>query len=262
VLRSQVFTQPPTHILSRLALQEELPPTIVAYPYHPLYGSMGLAHRGNINYAPREHYFLQHGITIGAGRELPDLEALVQQNIIISPSLWLVYPVAPKWGALVAEARDLLAKLHYDECGLESLGAHTMILRVMWDLLDCEALLAPPTHQTDVVDYQFGAWSLDEVDQALYFSDKWSARDSEIPLEDIRMSYQLISEDWQNVAQVDLPLAHPDRWRRFSIDINEAPRGRYRLMMILYDSASGERYAWLNSDNLAKMLALADIELS
>ena len=137
MLRSQVFTQPPTHILSRLALDEELPPTIVAYPYHPLYAEMGLSHRGNIHYSQRDHFFSAHGITIGSARELPELEALLYQNVIVSPSLWLVHPLERKWDALVAEAQELLGRLNYEECGMTAIGGNTNIRRFMWEALDC-----------------------------------------------------------------------------------------------------------------------------
>ena len=262
VLRSQVFTQPPTHILSRLALREELPPTIIAYPYHPLYADMGLSHRGNINYSQRDHYFSQHGIAIGSARELADLETLLYQNVIFSPSLWLAHPVASKWAVLVEEAKALLARLNYEECGLTSVGENTNIRRFMWDMLDCRVPQAVLTRRTALIDYQFNRARLDFASDKLIFSDKWIPRAAEMPREPFRMSYQLIADDWQKRAQVDLPLAHPDRWRRFSIDISDVPAGSYRLMAILYHSESGERYAWLENNTPRNMLPLADIIIS
>lgn len=262
VLRSQVFTQPPTHILSRLALREEVTPTIVAYPYHPLYADMGLSHRGNINYSQRDHYFSQHGATIGSARELPELEALLYQNVIDSSSLWLVHPVAPKWATLVDEARQLLGRLNYEECGTTPIGGNTNIRRFMWDMLDCQIPQAEMAGRTELVDYQFNRARLDIATDTLIFSDRWSARDAEMPLEPFRMSYQLIADDWRKHAQVDLPLSHPDRWRRFSIDISGVPPGNYRLMAILYHSESGERYAWLENNAPGNMLPLANIIIS
>lgn len=261
VLRSQVFTQPPTHILSRLALREELPPTIITYPYHSLYSDMGLSHRGNINYSQREHYFSQHGSTIGSARQLSDLETLLYQNVIVSPSLWLVHPVAPKWAAGVEEARALLGRLNYEECGMTSVGENTIIRRLMWDMLDCQVPQVNLERRTELIDYQFNRAHLVLASDTLIFSDKWTERESGIPLEQLRMSYQLIANDWQKYAQVDLPLVHPDRWRRFSIDISDVPAGSYRLMVILYHSDSGERYAWLNN-NPGNMLPLTDFFIS
>ena len=262
VLRSQVFTQPPTHILSRLALDEELPPTIVAYPYHPLYAEMGLSHRGNIHYSQRDHFFSAHGITIGSARELPALEALLYQNVIVSPALWLVYPLERKWDALVAEARALLGRLNYEDCGATAVGRRTNIRRFMWEALDCRVPQPILAQQTNLIDYQFNRAHLDQSGGTLVFSDKWRPRDAEMSLDPIRMSYQLIADDWRKLAQVDLPLVHPGRWRRFSIDISGVPAGQYRLMAILYHNESGERFAWINNNDPGNMLPLADIVIS
>ena len=74
------------------------------------------------------------------------------------------------------------------------------------------------------------------------------------------MSYQLITSDWNNVAQLDLPLVHEGKLRLFSIDIANVPAGTYRLMAILYDKDSGERQDWLNSaGGLSNMLTLTEI---
>ena len=259
VLRSQVFTQPPTHILSRMALQETITPTILAYPYHTLYSDIGLAHRGNIDYSRRYHYFTQHGIDIGASRESADFKALAHGYAIVSPSLWLVHPNAPKWAEIVEEARELLEKLNYETCGARRVGADTVVIQYMWGLLDCRVPQAAAAYQTEIINYHFGDSSVDAPDHTLYLSDNWTARDFGIPLEPLRMSNQLLSDDWQKFAQVDLPLVHPERWRWFSIDIAEVPVVSYRLLLVLYHSESGERYNWLTSDRPLDMLPLADI---
>lgn len=264
VLRSQVFSQPPTHILSRLALQEELPPTIIAYPYHTLYADIGLSHRGNINYSQRDHYFTQYGIVIGASRESADFKELVHRNVIVSPSIWLVYPAAPKWAVLVADARALLGRLNYEACSAEAVGVHTVVVQYMWNLLDCRTPQTAASHQSEFINYQFGNSSLAASEHRLYFSDKWNEREAGTPLAQYQMSYQLIADDWRKVAQVDLPLVHADRWRRFSIDIAEIPAGSYRLMGIMYHGETGQRLDWLNNNSgfPADMLPLAEVVIS
>ena len=76
------------------------------------------------------------------------------------------------------------------------------------------------------------------------------------------MSYQVVNQDWQNVAQLDLPLVHENRPRQYTIDISRLPAGRYRMVALLYHQESGERLAWSGSDAIIpEMLTLAELEL-
>ena len=61
------------------------------------------------------------------------------------------------------------------------------------------------------------------------------------------MSYQLLTANWENVAQIDLPLVHEGKLRRFALDIGTVPSGTYRLITVLYNANTGERFEWNNT---------------
>ena len=74
------------------------------------------------------------------------------------------------------------------------------------------------------------------------------------------MSFQLLSLDWDNVAQLDLPLVHEGVQRRFSIDVTDVDPGDYRLVVILYNGQTGERSVWHDNPGLSpELLTLAEI---
>ena len=117
------------------------------------------------------------------------------------------------------------------------------------------------TYKNELIDYGFYKATLDSEESKIVFVDEWKARDDAL-LDDYQMSYQLISPDWRNVAQLDLPLVHNDTPRRFSIDVSHVSTGSYRLMAVLYNTETGERVNWKNySSDQPDMLFLTDIEL-
>ena len=72
------------------------------------------------------------------------------------------------------------------------------------------------------------------------------------------MSHQLINDDWEMVAQLDVPLVHEDKLRQFSVYVSDVPPGNYRLMAILYNAQTGERVPWIdNPGYVPEMLNLA-----
>ena len=82
------------------------------------------------------------------------------------------------------------------------------------------------------------------------------------PAERYNLSHQLISADWEQGAQLDLPLVHENSLRQFSIDATDAPAGTYRLMAILYDSRSRERFDWIeNQGDPPYMQVLAEVAI-
>ena len=100
---------------------------------------------------------------------------------------------------------------------------------------------------------------MSEDSDALLFVDRWTAKEG-MPTNGLKLSHQLISADWEKVAQLDLPLVNEDRMRQFSIGIAQAPAGNYRLMTILYDGETGERHDWTDNPGEPRyMQALADV---
>ncbi len=250
--QSMSYALPPIQVISRLALQAEQKPIIIAYDYSaPLSGS--------IKYSQREHYFEQHDIAFEATSNPEWLKNYVLNRIITEPSLWVFYQTTTTDAAEIAAIEAITDDLNYQLCETVEAGIDTVILQYAWNTLDCSPPQLLASYQTDTIDYQFYGAELDTANSKLYFNDLWTARTDDA-LDHYYMSHQLITPDWNNVAQRDLPLVHPGALRLFSIDIADVPAGIYRLMAILYDKSSGERQDWLNNTgDLPDMLMLNEI---
>ncbi len=263
VLRSQVFTQPPTHILSRLAADAVPKPAVFGYPYNDLYAPFALGHQGNIKLSQHEHYFGKRGIVMNATDELGVFREFVANSNIDSPALWYVYPDLDKWAPRIADARNVLRDLRYAHCASESVGRNHIISRYMWESLGCAIPEATVIDQNELISLRFYTSALDSAGDALFFVDEWSALGPASVLKDFRMSYQLANEDWENKAQVDLPFVQENSYRRFSIDLSQVPAGSYRLLAIVYNRETGERLDWINNSGYPKnMLPLDKIAIA
>ena len=259
VLRSLVFTQPPTHILSRLALAADPRPALIGYPYDMFYAPFALDHEDNKGYSQREHYFTRHGIHMNAAQDLPAFDDFVRRVSLHAPLIWHFQP------ASTMPAADAAASLHalsYEPCDRFSVGSHTLVTAYMWSALNCESPAPASSAESDAIQYQFYRAEVSPARAELRFIDQWRPL-TERDLSDWRLSHQLLDSDWQRVAALDLPLVHAGAMRRFSINISALPPGTYRLAVILYSSVSGERETWADNPTApADMFALTDIVIT
>ena len=263
------FQHPPAQIISRLALQAEQQPIIIGYRYPVWFWFLSWV-PDRYNYSQREHYFERHDLAFEAADNPEWIENNVRSGAIIEPSIWIVYRTSetnPEQAAEInvtspeqaAEINVIMDDLNYQLCETVEIGTDTVIAQYLWKSLNCQPPQLLSSHQTAAIDYQFYGAALDIAHSKLLFSDQWTAQTDD-DLENYKMSYQLISADWNNPAQLDLPLVRQGELRQFSIDISKAPAGQYRLMAILYNKHSGERQHWLNSaEDLLTMLTLTEI---
>ena len=252
---NMAYALSPTQVISRLALQAEQKPVIIAYDYDAFLINWST----HIGYSQREHYFGQHDIAFEATDNSEWLENYVHNRAITKPSIWIFYQTSKTDTAKVVEFQAIIHKLNYQPCETVEVGIDTIVTQYLWDTLNCQAPQPAVSYQTDIIDYQFYAAELDAAHSKLLFSDQWTAPGDD-RLENYKMSYQLITSDWDNVAHLDLPLVHEGQLRLFSIDIADVPAGAYRLMAILYHKDSGERQDWLNSaQDASNMLTLTEI---
>ena len=138
-----------------------------------------------------------------------------------------------------AEIEENARRYDYQICETNLVGVDTVIIRTMWRILECEEPDKRSTYKNELIDYGFYRATLDSEESKIVFVDEWKARDDAL-LDDYQMSYQLISPDWKNVAQLELPLVHNDTPRRFSIDVSHVSTGSYRLMAVMYDAQKRE----------------------
>ena len=247
----------PIQVISRLALKAEQQPIIIGYRY----ARFLLTWTSQISYSQREHYFDQHDIAFETADSPEGIEDDVRGRTIAEPSIWIFHQTSKTSAAEAASIESIMRGLNYQLCDAIEIGIDTVIAQYLWQTLNCQPPQLLSSHQTAAIDYQFYGAALDMAHSKLLFSDQWTARTDD-DLENYKMSYQLISADWNNPAQLDLPLVHEGQPRLFSIDISDVPPGRYRLMAILYDKRTGQRQNWLNSAaDPPTMLNLTDFDI-
>ena len=248
---------PPWPAMSREALRAEQKPQLIGYRLRP--GMLGRT--GKIGYSQKHHYFDRHGIELKLFSVAEAFGSYIRSYAIALPSVWIVYQTSAAAPHEIARLQTTLDGLNYQLCDTRNIAVDTVILQYAWKTLNCQPPQLLANHQTTAIDYQFYGAALHAADSKLYFSDQWTARTDD-DLSGFQMSYQLISADWSNVAQLDLPLVHEGQTRLFSIDISDVPTGQYRLMAILYDKRPGQRQNWLNNTgDLPNMLTLTDIAI-
>lgn len=255
--RELPFKQPAWHIVSRLAGQSALPAPILTYGVD----LTSLHWPAYINYPQSKYYFADRGLELVTPADTSEFRIYVGQNAIIEPFLRVFYQPSTISDADAEALEPFMRGANYELCAAQEFGIDTVYLTFSWPLLNCQSASVMMASATDQIAYDFvGATVSAGGDQAL-FIDRWAAL-ADFPAEEYSLSHQLISADWRNVAQLDLPLVHEGRLRQFSIDVGGAPAGKYELVAILYNNQTGERIDWNNSQSQPPyMLRLAQLEI-
>ena len=262
-IRAVVFTQPPIQELSRLAMEAAPAPNLVGFPYGDFI-SLTLHHIsdtiGFVPFSQSQHYFSQYGMEIDATDAKDELADIVARFALYSPTIWLFHQRATS-DEQVAAGAEIMRDFDYQKCGEMPTGLNTVINQYMWVLLDCQPPANPAQYHNELIKYDFFKTGLNPDADAVYFIGRWEAQ-NDLDQREYRMSYQLLDDDWTNVAQLDLPLVAEAELRQYSIDVSQAPPGRYRLMLILYETSTGARLPWIdNPGYVPEMLELAEINI-
>lgn len=246
----------PWHAVSRAIVRSDLAQTsIVGYQFD----DFRLNWPAKIEYAQNEFYFAQHGITVLSVEDSAGFQEAIRLRSITEPAQWLMYRRENVDATEASELEAIMRRAHYEPCGAQKLGIDTILTEFRWQALGCAPPRIASTHRTAHLQYEFYAAALSADSDALLFVDRWTANEG-IRTDGLNLSHQLISADWERVAQLDLPLVNEDKLRQFSIGIAEAPAGSYRLMTILYNSQTGERHDWTdNPGEPPYMQVLADV---
>lgn len=255
--RVHTYSREPVHAISRLAGREQTPPAILGYQFDRFW----LDYPGAMGYSQGEHYFESRDIAIRTPSDVEAFEDAARRFAVVEPWIWLAYRPNRVDASEAAALLELMGELNYQRCETAEINPRTIVIKYNWSTLGC----APPqplgSYETDLIDYQFYGAAMNSDDSSVVFSDRWTARQV-IPPKTYFTSVQLVNGDWDKVAQVDLPLAHEGKVRRFSVDISDVSAGRYRLVTILYDQRSGNRFSWSNNPGYVQdMLLLAEIEI-
>lgn len=246
----------PWHAVSReVARQNLAETTVLGYQFD----DFRLNWLSKIDYPQNDFYFAQHGIAVRSVEDSAGFQEAIRFRSITEPAQWLMYRTIIVGATEATELEAIMREARYESCGSRQLGIDTILIEYRWEALDCAPPRIASTHRTQYLEYEFYGAVLSADGEALLLVDQWTAKDG-MPTDGLKLSHQLISADWENVAQLDLPMVNEDRLRQFSIGIAEAPPGDYRLVAILYDGDAGERYEWTdNPIEPSYMQVLADV---
>lgn len=252
--QSHVYPLPPWHAVSREAQQAAPPPVIIAH----VNMSFELRTTVHINYSQLEHYFDRHGIVFWQLDDLAWFDGLVNDLAVFTPQLWVLYqPSKIESAQQIADMLAAMATKDYTLCESMVLSGDAILWKYSWDMLNCRPPSLASSHGNRLIDHKFFGVALEE--NAARFIDSWSAK-VDFDENQYNLSYQLIDKDWNNVAQVDLPLVHEGKLRQFSIGTSNVPAGAYRLMLILYHKQTGETPDWTDNPGFVPgMIELSEI---
>ncbi len=262
-LRSLTYSQPPTQVISRLAQRADPSPSVLFstddYFYESFLTSPGFNKLlAQLGHTPAEYFFGRHGIQVGI---IKDSNRAADRFAITSPAIWVVAHADKLSADRLAYFDSYMDELNYENCQVMPISEQTTIIKYYWQRLGCLAPIVQQRFRSNLINYDFIGGGLNANQSAVLINDRWTGRTGQ-PLDDYALSYQLISTDGNNVAQLNLPLVHENELRQFSLNIANVPPGAYRLMTILYHSETGEKQAWLdNANEIADMLPLTEIVL-
>ena len=253
--RLEVLHLPPWQVISRFVL--DMNSTFPMYAYRLDGGVLNAP--VNIKYTQNDFYFGRHGINLEAFADAGAFRGSVTLNAITDPSIWVLYQTSVVDEAESIKLGNFLQDVNYQLCASTEFGLDTILLLMSWKALHCESPSIQGSYRTEMLDYEFYGATVNTVGDRILFVDKWVSQ-KEFEHAQYDMSFQLISESWNNEAQVDLPLVHEDSLRQFSIGIADVPPGTYRLMAILYDKRTGENVDWIdNPGYVPGMMELSEI---
>ena len=255
--RLKPFTWPGWHAVSRLALQTEQRPMFIGYGFR----NIDLMGTTSVGISHFKHFFGDLDVTVRVAERLQLLDDYAGANAISEPIVWVFYRSSQVEIESPSELQSVMERLDYQLCAETTVGYETVILQFRWDALGCGAPEVVASYQTQSIEYELYATSIQPEAQKLYFVDRWTTQDDSA-FADFHFSHQLLDEDWERVAQLDVPLVHEGKLRRFSIDAGEVPPGKYRLMAILYNPQTGEQIPWIgNAGYVPEMLTLGEVVL-
>ncbi len=255
--RATNFQVPAWHAVSRLATKSEQQPLILGYGFntHMLFAD------SQLGYAQYEFYFGNQNLELITTQGLAYFEVEARQASIAEPSIWVVYRADTVDSDRVGELTTVMESLNYDSCAVEEVAYGTVVVQFQWNTLECgkPGLLA--SYLTDPLGYELYGLSFSAEGEQIWFVDRWASR-NDFAVENYQISHQLLNDDWQMVVQLDVPLVHEDKLRRFWIDVSDVPPGTYRLMAIIYNAQTGERVPWIdNPGYVPEMLELGEVVL-
>ncbi len=256
--REKAFRLPPWQVIARLAPSDPAPR--IAGQFNWSIKSFSFNRR--IPYSQRLHFFAPKDIPLSEFADLTELTELANRYQQTEPRMWILYDREHMSASEAQAAGQIIRDRDYDLCRTLAVGDAWQALDYAWDILECGGLERKSDARNSLIAHTLYAAEINDAGESLNIVAAWTAL-AEFSRADFALSYQLISADWENVAQGDLPMTDEGGLRRLSINLSDVPPGSYRLMTIHYNLRNGERLAWSDTPgNAPAMLPLAEITIS
>ena len=240
--RTWSYSDPPWHLLSRWmqASGEQLPALTIGVTHRLLYRSGLQADE------LKRYYFRRHGIGIAATLPNNMAPSLAAQKMN-TPGYWIVYQSTKLDASDINSLDSVMAESGYMPCAETTFPASAVVRTYRWANLACQTQ-ARAVFATAIGSYRHFGVAQDDAGGQLQIIGEWQ---SDSPSADgaRNLSLQALNAEARNVAQLDLPLAHVAGMRQLALDIAHLPGGDYELAAIVYDSQTGERFAWQNNES-------------
>ncbi len=248
------YLRSPIHTIARDVLEQSHVPSVIGYNSFEIY----LTYEDNISYSQGQYFFDDQGIPFTVVSDEATFTDTVNLQTINEPTIWVFYKqsrISDKRLAVL----DNVMTVSYELCETQSVGVDSAIRKYYWSVLDCQLPRSSQQFESSIVEYDWGQAIVDEDNQRLSIVDQWRSVNN-ANTDGYNISYQLLTGDWEKVAQLDLPLVNEGQFRLFNIDISDAPSGNYRLVGILYNGLDGSREEWVvEGQNIGDLITLTEV---
>lgn len=179
------------------------------------------------------------------------------------PSIWFTYqPDLPKAEYLQVAQEALLE--NHELCETRTIRESVILEHYVWRGLACQLAESPVLIDFPDISIRNLDIRLSEDESALSIVGQWQVAQN-FPELTYNVSYQIITPDWQNVAQKDeFVLTDRERWIQVTMPVDELEAGDYRLMIVIYRVADGEKLTGTNqaTGETGTLLAVTSFKIS
>ena len=192
--------------------------------------------------SPAEYYLQAQpgldGVFVGADRGRYRLESDVETALDEHPYILFAYDPENK-PPNFDKAFGIIRQEGYIPCTVIVDNPDLLVQRYVQPVMGCG-------HEPAPIEYNNGIKVIDRAARYVPESNLvkiltwWGAADEDL-LDEYNVSMQIITPDWRNVRQEDRHLYELTPWNVVELSTADLPPGDYRLMMILYHRASGEK---------------------
>ena len=208
--------------------------------------TLHLESRGRHGPSVSNYYFSSNGINAKFiylernNLSLEDARLKTLMAIAGQPSIWFTYQPDLPTEDYLEIAHDALLE-HHDLCETQRIEGGVTLEHYVWQGLDCNRIESETTVEFDDIRITDLDAILSEDYSTLTIVGNWQVAEG-FPESTYNISYQIITPDWQNVAQYDaFVLTDAERWTQVTLPVDMLEVGDYRVMIVIYHWQNGDK---------------------